>query len=45
VALDFESPKMFVQHPIQDRADEKMYEIADKAFDDVVSLVLDSDPS
>ena len=42
-ALGFESPKVFVQHPIQDRTDEEMYEIADKAFEDVVGLVLDSD--
>ncbi len=41
-ALGFESPKVFVEHPIQDRTDEEMYEIADKAFEDVVGLVLDS---
>jgi hypothetical protein len=42
-ALGFESPKVFVQHPIQDRSDEEMYEIADKAFNEVVGLILERD--
>ena len=39
-SLGFVAAKVFVEHPIQDRTDEEMVEIADKAFDEVVGLVL-----
>ena len=40
-ALGFSAMKVFVEHPIQDRTDEEMAEIADKAFADVVAMVVD----
>jgi hypothetical protein len=39
-ALGFTAMKVFVQHPIQDRSDEEMAEIADKAFDDVMAMLV-----
>ena len=35
-ALGADSPAVFVEHPIQDRSDEEMLEIADRAFDALV---------
>ena len=34
---------VYVQHPIQDRTDEEMREIADKAFDGVLAQILKQD--
>ncbi len=39
-ALGFEAAKVFVEHPIQDRSDAEMHDIADRAFDAVVGLIL-----
>ena len=36
IALGTDPPAVFVEHPIQDRSDEEMVEIADKAFDALV---------
>ena len=38
-ALGFSAMKVFVQHPIQDRTDEEMAEIADQAFEQVMAMV------
>ena len=35
-ALGADPPAVFVEHPIQDRSDEEMLEIADNAFDALV---------
>ncbi len=35
-ALGANPPAVFVEHPIQDRSDAEMLEIADKAFDALV---------
>ncbi len=35
-ALGADPPAVFVEHPIQDRSDAEMIEIADKAFDALV---------
>jgi hypothetical protein len=39
-ALGFDPGVVFVQHPIQDRTDEEMVELADKAFPQIVALVV-----
>ena len=36
-SLGFEATPVFTQHPIQDRTDEEMVEIADKAIDEIVA--------
>jgi hypothetical protein len=41
-SLGFAAMKVFVQHPIQDRTDAEMAQIADKAFAAIKSMVLDS---
>ena len=41
-ALGFAAMKVFVEHPIQDRTDAEMTEIAERAFDDVVALVFET---
>ena len=38
-ALGFEPAAVYVPHPIQDRTDDEMIEIADKALDDIVAMV------
>ena len=41
-ALGADPASVFVEHPIQDRTDEEMLEIADRAFDEIFSkLVVD----
>jgi len=40
-ALGFTAMKVFVQHPIQDRTDEEMAEIADQAFEQVMAMVIE----
>lgn len=40
-ALGFTAMKVFVQHPIQDRTDEEMAEIADQAFEQVMAMVVE----
>ena len=40
-ALGFAAMKVFVQHPIQDRTDEEMAEIADQAFAQVMAMVVE----
>lgn len=39
-ALGFEPAAVYVQHPIQDRTDDEMRQIADDAFDEVVRLIV-----
>jgi hypothetical protein len=42
-ALGADPCAVYVQHPIQDRTDDEMVAIAERAFDDIVSkLVADS---
>jgi hypothetical protein len=41
-ALGFDPLKVFVPHPIQDRTDEEMREMADKYFHEVMAMVVDS---
>ncbi len=41
--LGAEPVGVYVQHPIQDRTDEEMREIADKAFDGVLAQILKQD--
>lgn len=38
-ALGFDAPRVFVGHPIQDRTDEEMRELAREAFDEILALV------
>ncbi len=39
-ALGADLASVFVQHPIQDRTDDEMVEIADKAFDELVAKLV-----
>jgi D-alanine-D-alanine ligase-like ATP-grasp enzyme len=39
-SLGFDPHKVFVPHPIQDRTDEEMQEIAENAFEQVLALIL-----
>ncbi len=39
-ALGAAVPAVFVEHPIQDRTDREMLEIADKAFDEVIGKLV-----
>ena len=39
-ALGFDPAVVFVQHPIQDRTDDEMREIADNAYEDILSALL-----
>lgn len=41
-SLGFEPGVVFVPHPIQDRTDEEIVELADKAFPQILELVLRS---
>ena len=36
-SLGFEATAIFTEHPIQDRTDEEMVEIADKVIDEIVA--------
>ena len=38
-ALGLEPAAVWVEHPIQDRSDDEMITIADKAFDDIVKAL------
>jgi hypothetical protein len=40
-ALGFHPASVFVTHPIQDRTDAEMREIAEKAFDEVLAALLE----
>lgn len=42
-ALGFDPAVVFVQHPIQDRTDEEMQVIADNAFEDILTSILQRD--
>jgi hypothetical protein len=39
-ALGADLASVFVEHPIQDRTDEEMLEIADKAFDEITGALV-----
>jgi hypothetical protein len=39
-ALGSDPPRVFVEHPIQDRTDGEMREIADRAFEEILSKLL-----
>jgi hypothetical protein len=39
-ALGGDPAAVYVQHPIQDRTDPEMSEIADRAFDDILSKLV-----
>jgi len=39
-ALGFDPARVFVPHPIQDRTDDEMRELADAAVDDVIARLL-----
>ena len=39
-ALGFAAPVAYVQHPIQDRTDAEMKEIADSVFDTILSKIV-----
>ena len=41
-ALGFEPASVFVRHPIQDRTDEEMWEIADLAVEAVVAGIVEA---
>ena len=41
-AIGFQPARLFVEHPIQDRTDEEMTEIADKAVEDLVAAITTS---
>ncbi len=38
-ALGFDSARVFVPHPIQDRTDDEMVQLADGAIDEIVDLL------
>jgi len=40
-SLGYAAMKVFVEHPIQDRTDEEMASIADRAFDQVLAMVVE----
>ena len=37
--LGFDAARVFVAHPIQDRTDEELYELADRAIDELIHLI------
>ena len=41
-AIGFQPARLFVEHPIQDRTDEEMTEIADKAVEALVAAITTS---
>ena len=41
-ALGFDPARVFVRHPIQDRTDDEMREIADAAVDELVSALVEN---
>jgi len=42
-SLGFDPARVFVRHPIQDRTDEEMQEVADRAFEEVLALIVNPD--
>lgn len=42
-ALGFQPERVFVEHPIQDRTDEEIAEIADRAVESLVSKLTGAD--
>ena len=42
-ALGFSAMKVFVEHPIQDRTDAEMANIADRAFPAVLNMLLETE--
>jgi len=40
-SLGFDPHKVFVPHPIQDRTDEEMQQLAEQAFEDILGLILE----
>ena len=40
-ALGYSAMKVFVEHPIQDRSDAEMAEIAEKSFNSVVAMLVE----
>lgn len=42
-SIGFDPNKVFVTHPIQDRTDAEMQQLAEKAFDDVLAMILKID--
>lgn len=38
-ALGFDAARVFVAHPIQDRTDDEMRELADHALDEIVAAI------
>jgi hypothetical protein len=38
--LGFPAARVFVPHPIQDRTDDEMRELADNAFDEIVAAIV-----
>jgi alkanesulfonate monooxygenase SsuD/methylene tetrahydromethanopterin reductase-like flavin-dependent oxidoreductase (luciferase family) len=40
-SLGFDPHKVFVPHPIQDRTDEEMQQLAEHAFEEVLGLILE----
>ena len=41
-SLGFDAARVFVPHPIQDRTEAEIRQIADRAFDEIVAMVLDT---
>ena len=41
-ALGFVANKVFVEHPIQDRSDAEMFDIAERAFNEVVKMIVET---
>ena len=41
-SLGFDPTKVFVGHPIQDRTDAEMEQLAESAFEEVLTLVVDT---
>ena len=39
-ALGSDPPRVFVEHPIQDRTDDEMRAIADSAFDEIIAKLI-----
>ena len=40
IALGFDAAVVYVAHPIQDRTDDEMIDLADGAIDEVIALVV-----
>ncbi len=41
-SLGFDPRKVFVAHPIQDRTDQEMHQLAEQAFEEVLAMILDT---